>query len=71
MREGDVCRCRANGSVVPDLIPTALQTEVEVMRSTVLHKLSHEGSSGLVHAELATALLTVEKFHDHNFPKIP
>jgi hypothetical protein len=41
------------------------------MRSTVLHKLSHEGSSGLVHAELATALLTVKKFHDHNFPKIP
>lgn len=62
---------RANGSDVPDFLTQALETEVEVMRSTVLNKLSHEGSSGLVHAEVAAALVTVKRFHDHQFLKIP
>ena len=62
---------RANGSVVPDFIPAALEREVEVMRSTVLNKLSHDGSSGLVHVEVAAALVTVKKVHGHKFLKIP
>lgn len=62
---------RASGSVVPDFISEALEREVEVMRSTVLNKLSHDGSSGLVHIEVEAALLTVKKAHNHNFPKIP
>lgn len=62
---------RAKGSVVPDLVPAALEQEVEVMRSTVLNKLSHTGSSGLVTSEVAGALATVKKVHDHEFPKVP
>ncbi len=34
---------RSKGSVVPDFVPAALEQEVEVMRSTVLNKLSHTG----------------------------
>lgn len=70
-RQRDREQMRANGSVVPDFIPGALENEVEVMRSTVLNKLSHDGSSGLVHAEVAAALITVKKIHDHKFRKIP
>lgn len=62
---------RKLGSVVPDFVAPALETEVETMRSTVLNKLSHAGSSGLVHAEVGAALTTVKKVHDHNFPKVP
>lgn len=62
---------RAGGSVVPDFLSQALENEVEVMRSTVLNKLSHDGSSGLVHVEVAAALVTVKKVHDHKFRKIP
>lgn len=62
---------RAKGSVVPDLVPAALEKEVDVMRSTVLNKLSHTGSSGLVASEVAGALATVKEVHDHKFPKIP
>ncbi|MDX6765595.1 MAG: AAA family ATPase [Candidatus Methylacidiphilales bacterium] len=61
---------RAKGSVVPDLVPAGLEKEVDVMRSTVLNKLSHAGSSGLVASEVAGALTTVKKVHDHQFPKI-
>jgi hypothetical protein len=62
---------RSKGSVVPDFVPSGLEKEVDVMRSTVLNKLSHTGSSGLVPAEVAGALATVKKVHDHKFPKVP
>lgn len=62
---------RAKGSVVPDFVPSALETEVETMRSTVLNKLSHTGASGLVQTEVAKALDTVEKIHNSVFPKVP
>jgi len=62
---------RKKGSGVPDLVPVDLEKEVDVMRSTVLNKLSHTGSSGLVSSEVAAALATVKKVHDHKFAKIP
>lgn len=60
---------RAKGAQVPDFIPVVLETDVGTMRSTVLNRLSHTGSSGLVHSEVATAIATVEKVCAHPFPK--
>jgi hypothetical protein len=60
---------RSKGSRVPDFVPPHLEQLVQTMRSTVLNKLSHTGSSGLVHAEVQTAIDTVEKVHQHLFPK--
>jgi energy-coupling factor transporter ATP-binding protein EcfA2 len=60
---------RQKGSQVDDFVPANLETAVETMRSTVLNKLSHTGSSGLVGAEVATAIQTVEVVHNHPFPK--
>jgi hypothetical protein len=60
---------RVKGAQVPDFIPAALETAVQTMRSTVLNKLSHAGSSGLVHSEVATAIITVETVCTHPFPK--
>lgn len=54
---------------IPDFVPAALEKAVEIMRSTVLNKLSHTGSSGLVPAEVAAALQTVDSVHKHLFPK--
>ena len=62
---------RSKGSPVPDFVPTALETAVEIMRSTVLNKLSHTGASGLVLSEVAAAITTVQSVFDHNFPKSP
>ncbi len=61
---------RIQGSQVPDFVPPALEQAVETMRSTVLNKLSHSGSSGLVSPEVAAALVTVRAVMDHTFPKI-
>lgn len=60
---------RANGSTVSDFLPQALEQTVETMRSTVLNRLSHTGSSGLVAAEVSAAIATVEQVHQHSFPK--
>lgn len=62
---------KTKGSPVPDFVPTALETAVETMRSTVLNKLSHTGASGLVLSEVAAALTTVQSVFDHKFPKSP
>lgn len=59
---------RAAGSNVLDFVPPALESAVDVMRSTVLNKLSHTGASGLVPSEVATAITTVESVLVHGFP---
>jgi energy-coupling factor transporter ATP-binding protein EcfA2 len=64
-RESD----RAKGAQIPDLVPATLETSVEIMRSTVLNKLSHSGASGLVTTEVANAVKTVESVFAHRFPK--
>ena len=61
---------RRKGSQVLDFIPPNLETSVNTMRSTVLNKLSHTGTTGLVHAEVAAAIATVESVLAHNFPKM-
>ena len=60
---------KVKGSVVADFVPKTLETEVEVMRSTVLNKLSHTGSSALVKSEVEAAIKTVEAIHKHSFPR--
>ncbi len=60
---------RDKGSVVSDFVPPDLEQLVVTMRSTVLNKLSHTGSSSLVRAEVQAAIDTVEKMHQHGFPK--
>jgi hypothetical protein len=60
---------RAKGAQVPDFIPAVLEKDVDTMRSTVLNRLSHTGSSGLVHSEVAAAIATVERVCAHPFPK--
>ena len=57
------------GEVVPDFLPPNLETAVETMRSTVLNQLSHAGAPGLVRAEVAAAITTVENMFKHNFPQ--
>jgi hypothetical protein len=59
---------KAKGSKAPDFVPKTLETAVETMRSTVLNKLSHTGSSSLVESEVATAIATVRLVHTHTFP---
>jgi energy-coupling factor transporter ATP-binding protein EcfA2 len=58
---------RAKGAQLPDFVPAQLRTAVDTMRSTVLNKLSHTGDPGLVHAEVATAIATVESVFAHPF----
>lgn len=58
------------GSRVPDFVGSQLVADVETMRSTVLNKLSHTGSSTLVKTEVQTAINTVSAIHAHTFPKI-
>jgi hypothetical protein len=60
---------KAKGAQVPDFVPLALEIAVDAMRSTVLNKLSHTGASGLVYAEVASAITTVESVLAHDFPK--
>lgn len=59
---------KAKGVQVPDFVPANLETDVDAMRSAVLNKLSHAGAPGLVHAEVATAIATVERVFAHTFP---
>lgn len=70
-RQRDRDELKKTNPASKDLVPKALELEVETMRSTVLNKLSHTGSSGLVKSEVEAALATVRKIHDHNFPKKP
>ena len=50
----------------PGLIP-----RISVVRSTVLNRLSHSGSSSLTPAELATALQIITDFRSTNIPFVP
>jgi hypothetical protein len=52
---------------VEDFIPATLSTAVEVVRSNVLNKLSHTGSSSLVRAEVAAAIDTVQELANRQF----
>jgi energy-coupling factor transporter ATP-binding protein EcfA2 len=58
---------RLTNPAVADFIPMALISDVEVVRSNVLNKLSHAGSSSLVTAEVRTAIATVERLIAHDF----
>src|SRR5207302_8957576 len=60
---------KAKGAPIADFVPDNLMEAVETMRSTVLNKLSHTGASGLVRAEVAAAIGTVENIFAHPFPK--
>jgi len=44
-------------------------TDVETMRSTILNRLSHAGTSTFVKSEVEFALATVEALQSHTFPK--
>jgi energy-coupling factor transporter ATP-binding protein EcfA2 len=59
----------AKGAQISNFVPDNLTADVETMRSTVLNKLSHTGTSGLVRAEVAAAIATVESIFAHPFPK--
>jgi energy-coupling factor transporter ATP-binding protein EcfA2 len=50
-----------------DFIPTALMNEVETVRSTILNRLSHSGTPGLVTKEVKFALEAVKKLQQHQF----
>lgn len=50
-----------------DFISRSLIADVDMIRSTVLNKLSHAGSSSLVAAEVKFAIDTLEKLIAHNF----
>ena len=51
----------------PDFLPPDLETDVEVMRSTILNALSHARAPGLVRAEVLAAIQTAERVKDHPF----
>jgi len=59
---------RKKGTKVPDFVPLGLETDLDIMRTTVLNRLSHTGSSGLVHADVDAAIKTVEAVVGHAFP---
>ncbi len=68
-RQRDRENQRTHGSQVSDFVPKSLEVAVETMRSTVLNRLSHANSSGLVNAEVNAAIDTVQMIHDHTFLK--
>jgi energy-coupling factor transporter ATP-binding protein EcfA2 len=53
-----------------DFIPTALVSDVETVRSTILNPLSHSGVPGLVTTEVQFALETIKKLQLHQFKKV-
>jgi len=54
----------------PDFVPSAMERNVNAIRSTVLNQLSHAGAPGLVRADVNDAINTIETFQNHNFPKV-
>jgi hypothetical protein len=58
---------RLTDPTVLDFIPRTLINDVDVIRSNVLNKLSHSGSSSLVAAEVQTAIDTLELLIAHSF----
>jgi len=50
-----------------DFIPLSLMNEVESVRSTILNRLSHSGTPGLVTREVQFALETVRKLQRYQF----
>lgn len=47
-----------------------LMQDVEMVRSTVLNRLSHSGTSSLVAREVQFALETVKELQQHPFTKV-
>ena len=60
---------RAKDATVPEFISAALISDVETVRSNVLNKLSHAGSSSLVSGEVAAAIEIIQRLIDHDFPR--
>jgi hypothetical protein len=54
----------------PDFIPAALMNDVEAVRSTILNRLSHSGTTNLVTKEVQFALEAVKKLQQHQFNKV-
>jgi hypothetical protein len=50
-----------------DFIPSTLMNEVESIRSTILNRLSHSGTTGLVTKEVHFALEVVKRLQHHQF----
>jgi len=50
-----------------DFIPSTLMNEVESIRSTILNRLSHSGTIGLVTKEVHFALEVVKRLQHHQF----
>jgi energy-coupling factor transporter ATP-binding protein EcfA2 len=53
----------------PDFIPQPLIQRVEMVRSTILNRLSHADAPTFVRAEIETARDTLRDLHSHSFPK--
>jgi energy-coupling factor transporter ATP-binding protein EcfA2 len=60
---------QANGQ--SNFLDPALMQEVEMVRSTVLNRLSHSGVPSLTRAEVDEALRIVRKLQNHEFKKVP
>lgn len=54
-----------------DFMNPSLMKDVETVRSTVLNRLSHSGSTPLVKSEVQFALDTIKKFEHEKFVKTP
>jgi energy-coupling factor transporter ATP-binding protein EcfA2 len=53
----------------PDFISSALVQKVEMMRSTILNRLSHTDSPNFAKSEVQTARDIIEELQSHPFPK--
>jgi len=60
---------RLSDPTVKEFMPAALLGDVDVIRSNVLNKLSHSGSSSLVAAEVQRAIDTLAQLIAHKFEK--
>lgn len=62
---------KSSGANIPDFIPAVLVANVEMMRSTILNRLSHAGAPTLIKSEVEFALATVGALQAHQFPNVP
>ena len=58
----------SKGAQLKQFVPKQLLEAVDIMKSTVLNKLSHSGACSLVRSEVEFAIKTVEKVIAHEFP---
>lgn len=52
----------------PDFVPQTLISRVNMIRSTILNRLSHDGSTNITKSEVETARDTIQNFCAHTFP---